>query len=434
MAANPIKTSMNDVLRPRLTDVRFVAILLAVNALVLMWAIAAPAQVGLPFMDYENMRNRLVDEVLIPGGITDERVLSAIRNTPRHEFIPTRLRNEAYYDQALPIGASQTISSPFIVAMMTQELATEAEHKVLEIGTGSGFQAAVLSPLVQEVYSIEIVPSLGRRAAEVLGRLGYKNVITKIGDGFLGWKEHAPFDRIIVTCSPEDVPQPLIDQLAEGGLMVVPVGERFQQTLTLMRKKNGKLEREALRPTLFVPMTGAAEEKRQVHADPENPKLLNGEFEMEPPANGFIPGWYYQRQLTRKPVTQEKQEVGPQGEFYIEFENEAAGRPANLLQGVALDGRHVTRVKVSALVKISNVEPGLSRDELPSIGIRYFDEQRSMLGTHFIPLGRGSRGWSEQSRTFRVPKGSRFAILSVGLFGATGTAAFDDVSLETLTK
>src|SRR3990172_6053762 len=180
---------------------------------------------------------------------------------------------------ALPIGDQQTISPPFVVAYMTQEIAPHPTDRVLEIGTGSGYQAAVLSPLVRDVYTIEIVEPLGRRAARTLKRLGYKNVFAKVGDGYLGWPDAAPFDKIVVTCSPEKVPQPLVDQLREGGLMVIPVGERYQQTLFLMRETGGKLQSEALRPTLFVPMTGAAEEKRRVQPDPTNPQLTNGNFE-----------------------------------------------------------------------------------------------------------------------------------------------------------
>ncbi|MFO0925247.1 MAG: protein-L-isoaspartate(D-aspartate) O-methyltransferase, partial [Pirellulales bacterium] len=184
---------------------------------------------------YQAAREKLVREVLIPGGVRDERVLNSIRSTPRHEFVPASQQDRAYFDLALPIGDKQTISSPYIVSVMTEALEPKPTDKVLEIGTGSGFQAAVLSPLVKDVYTIEIVKPLGERATKVLERLGYKNVHTRIGDGFLGWPEAAPFDKIIVTCSPEKVPQPLVDQLAEGGLMIVPVGERYQQTLYSMR-------------------------------------------------------------------------------------------------------------------------------------------------------------------------------------------------------
>ncbi len=393
---------------------------------VLVGGKTAFCQAGLPpFANYERACERLIQEVLIPGGVTDARVIEAIRRTPRHEFVPPNLRSEAYYDRALPIGASQTISSPYIVSIMTQQLETQPEHKVLEIGTGSGFQAAVLSPLVQEVYSIEIVPELGHKAKQVLDSLGYENVFTKVGDGFLGWPEHAPFDRIIVTCSPEDVPQPLIDQLAEGGLMVVPVGERYQQTLYLMRKKEGKLEREALRPTLFVPMTGTAEEKRLVQADPANPRLVNGDFEETPPDNGYMPGWYYQRGLSW-----ETSGDSPSGQHYVQFENENQGRPTNLLQGLALDGRRVKRVRLSASVRLTDVKPGLDGSELPAVTIRFFDDQRGLLGTQWVGFFRGTKNWKSESRVIRVPVGAREAIVSIGLFGATGKAAFDDVQLQ----
>lgn len=382
-----------------------------------------------PFSNYSQLREQLIKDVLIPGGVSDARVIEAIRQTPRHEFVAPQLRSQAYFDRALPIGASQTISSPYIVSVMTQELDTEPDHKVLEIGTGSGFQAAVLSPLVDEVYSIEIVPELGRQAKQVLQSLGYSNVYTKIGDGFKGWAEHAPFDRIIVTCSPENVPDPLRDQLKEGGLMVIPVGERYQQTLYLMRKRNGKLEREALRPTLFVPMTGTAEERRKIHADPANPQLLNGSFEEEPPENGFMPGWYYQREMTW-----EESAESPDGNHFVQFRTSTRGRPSNLLQGLALDGREVRRVKLSGSIRLTSVKQGLARDELPGITIRYFDSQRGLLGTNVIGFFRGTRSWQTESRIFRVPSKTREAIVSIGLFGATGSASFDNIKLEAVGK
>jgi protein-L-isoaspartate(D-aspartate) O-methyltransferase len=382
-------------------------------------------QAGLgPQNDYSALQERLISEVLIPGGVKDKRVLDAVRQTARHNFVPANVRDQAYLDRALPIGQSQTISSPYIVAVMTEALDTKPEHKVLEIGTGSGYQAAVLSPLVESVYSIEIVPELGAQAKKVLEALGYNNVFTKVGDGFLGWKEHAPFDRIIVTCSPEDVPKPLVDQLREGGLLVIPVGERYQQMLYLMRKKDGKLEREALQPTLFVPMTGEAEEKRRVHADPANPTLLNGDFEEDLLKSGDVPGWYYQRGLTRK--TDSNGSIG----HYVEFENDVRGRPTSLLQGLALDGRVVKKVKISTSVKCSDVRAGVDRSELPAVTVRFYDEKRSLLGTQFVGPYQGTKDWKQDSRTFRVPSETREAIVSIGLFGATGKASFDKVELE----
>ena len=175
------------------------------------------------------LAGEMVDKEIVAAGVTNERVIQAMRDTPRHEFVPANQRQYAYLDMALPIGNAQTISPPFIVASMTQEIDPQPTDRVLEIGTGSGYQAAVLSPLVKDVYTIEIVEPLGRRATRTLKRLGYKNVHTRVGDGYKGWPEAAPFDKIIVTCSPEKVPQPLVDQLREGGLMIVPVGERYQQ-------------------------------------------------------------------------------------------------------------------------------------------------------------------------------------------------------------
>ncbi|MGC4003254.1 MAG: protein-L-isoaspartate(D-aspartate) O-methyltransferase [Pirellulales bacterium] len=247
--------------------------------------------------EFAALRESMVVDDLIPQGIKDKRILQAFRDTPRHELVPQKFRHLSYFDMAIPIGESQTISGPFVVAYMTEQLDPQPTDKVLEIGTGSGFQAAILSPLVKDVYTIEIVEQLGFTAKRALERLKYKNVHVKIGDGFQGWPDHAPFDKIIVTCSPEKVPQPLIDQLKEGGRMIVPVGERYQQVLYLMKKENGKLVQELLRPTLFVPMTGKAEAARQVKPDPAHPKLINDGFEDVAGDSQEPTAWYYQRQM-----------------------------------------------------------------------------------------------------------------------------------------
>src|SRR5262245_54405488 len=305
--------------------------------------------------DFERWRNGLVDDVLVRQGITDPRVIQAMRTTLRHEFVPLEHRPKSYYDMGLAIGSQQTISSPLIVSQMTQAIKPQATDKVLEIGTGSGYQAAVLSPLVKDVYTIEIVEQLSKTATRVLTEQGYKNVHTKFGDGYLGWPEHAPFSKIIVTCSPEKVPQPLVDQLADGGLMAIPVGERYAQTLYLFTKKGNTLEKEALLPTLFVPMTGKAEDERQNKPDDSNPRLVNGSFEEEPnyKSEGGQPGWYYERLLTRR--TDAK---APDGNHYIEFKNTEPNLDAHLLQGFPIDGSKVRQLEVSAMVKADNVVAG----------------------------------------------------------------------------
>jgi protein-L-isoaspartate(D-aspartate) O-methyltransferase len=173
--------------------------------------------------------------------------------------VPKDLRDHAYDDGPLPIGFGQTISQPYVVAFMTQKLEPQPSDRVLEVGTGSGYQAAVLAGLVKEVYSIEIVPELAKRAEADLQRLGYKNVHVRAGDGYKGWPEAAPFDAIIVTCAPEDVPNPLISQLKDGGRMIIPVGPRSDQQLVLLRKQGDRLEQRAVLPVRFVPMTGEAE-------------------------------------------------------------------------------------------------------------------------------------------------------------------------------
>ncbi len=195
-----------------------------------------------------------------PYRIEDERVLQALAAIPREEFCLDRYQGKAYANRPLPIGWDQTISQPYIVALMTEKLEPQSTDRVLEIGTGSGYQAAVLSPLVQHVYSIEIIEPLAEQAKSRLDRLGYDNVSTRMGDGYLGWPEHAPFDAIIVTCAPDDIPQPLIDQLAEGGRMMIPVGKLGNQRLVLLEKRGGRVEQKEVLRVSFVPMTGRAQE------------------------------------------------------------------------------------------------------------------------------------------------------------------------------
>ena len=203
-------------------------------------------------------RERMVREQIAGRGISDPRVLAALSRVPRHELVPAELRAYAYQDRPLPIGHGQTISQPYVVAYMTEQLELSGDERVLEVGTGSGYQAAVLAELAREVYSIEIVAALGERARADLARLGYRNVQVRVGDGYRGWPEQAPFDAIIVTAAPGHVPQPLIDQLAVGGRLILPVGEFDQELLRIERDADG-IRHERLIDVRFVPMRGEAE-------------------------------------------------------------------------------------------------------------------------------------------------------------------------------
>jgi protein-L-isoaspartate(D-aspartate) O-methyltransferase len=211
--------------------------------------------------EFATHRQRMVDRQLKFRGIKDERVLAAMAKVPREEFVPADARSSAYEDGPLPIGYDQTISQPYIVAFMTEQLRPKPSDRVLEIGSGSGYQAAILAELVADVYTIDIIEPLAKSAEATLERLGYKNVHIRAGDGYKGWPEKAPFDAVIVTCAPEKVPQPLVDQLKDGGRMVIPVGERFAQQLYLFEKKNGQLKESVTLPVRFVPMLREGQEK-----------------------------------------------------------------------------------------------------------------------------------------------------------------------------
>jgi protein-L-isoaspartate(D-aspartate) O-methyltransferase len=208
-------------------------------------------------------REKLVAETIEARDVKDPRVLAAMRKVPRHEFVPGELRGRAYEDNPLPIGEGQTISQPYIVALMTQLAEIAPNEKILEIGTGSGYQAAILGELAAEVYSIEIVEPLARRAEETLARLGYRNVHVRAGDGYRGWPDKAPFDAILLTAAPPEIPQPLLDQLAVGGRLVAPIdvpGTEGQDLVVVSRTASG-YQRKSVLPVRFVPMTGEAQGK-----------------------------------------------------------------------------------------------------------------------------------------------------------------------------
>lgn len=374
------------------------------------------------------LRQQMVDTEIVAAGITNPRVIEVMRKTPRHEFMPFVQRRLAYFDMAVPIGSSQTISPPYVVAFMTEQLDPKSTDRVLEIGAGSGYQAAVLGGLVKEVYTIEIVEPLGRRAARTLHRLGYENVHVKVGDGFLGWPKYAPFDKVIVTCSPEDVPQPLVEQLAEGGRMVIPLGERHQQALVLLRKEGGKLLREPLQPTLFVPMTGEAEERRQVLPDPLKPQIHNGGFEATMPKGKLPEGWHYVRQAEVVEASAE----APLGRRYVRFQNQEPGRGSRALQGFAVDGGQIHTLMLRMQARGEGVRAGAGQEDRPGLLVTFYDKRRGLAGSGRVEAPLGAYDWTSVEGRVRVPLSATEAILWVGLHGATGELEVDGVAVEAL--
>ena len=214
-----------------------------------------------PVLDSDSLlqrRENMVEHQLRRRGISDESVLGAMQSVLRHRFVPSDMINAAYEDRPLPIGHDQTISQPYIVALMTESVRPQPGEKALDVGTGSGYQAAVLAELVDQVYGIEIVEPLAKQAADRMTEMGYKNVTIRAGDGYRGWKEHAPFDIIIVAAAPEHIPQPLIEQLASGGRMIIPVGAGFQELILLEKLSDGSVRQSRIAAVRFVPMTGEA--------------------------------------------------------------------------------------------------------------------------------------------------------------------------------
>lgn len=383
---------------------------------------------GQPRDVFREAREHMVSEYIQREGITNERVLSSMRQVPRHEFMPLALRSHAYFDKALAIGYKQTISPPFIVAYMTQAIDPQPDDVVLEIGTGSGYQAAILSNLVREVYSIEIVNQLAKTAEDRLERLGYKNVHVKAGDGYLGWPEHAPFDKIIVTCSPENVPVPLVEQLKEGGKMIVPLGERYNQMFHLFEKRDGQLKATKLINTLFVPMTGTSEDQRAIRPDPLRPSIRNGGFDLDENGDGYPDLWHYQRSITLE------MGAGPDRSVCALFSNDEAGRPSQSLQGMAIDGTKIGAVTVSLYYKLSNAVNGSMNYEKPGAMIHFYDDQRRVIAEPSLGNWFETDDWTKVSKTLPVPAKAREMIFRIGLNGATGKLWVDDVQLTPVTR
>jgi len=224
------------------------------KAAIVVWVLVVSAVVQ---DNYGKQRGKMVSDQIEERGISNSAVLAALRKTPRHLFVPESQVSSAYEDRPLPIGHGQTISQPYIVAYMTDVIKPSKNHRVLEVGTGSGYQAAILGEIVSEVYTIEIIRDLGAAAEKRLQKLNYENVHVKVADGFYGWKEHAPFDAIVVTAAAEHIPPPLLEQLKEGGRMIIPVGTPFmvQQLMLVEKTKGGKVKSTSLMPVKFVPFT-----------------------------------------------------------------------------------------------------------------------------------------------------------------------------------
>jgi len=369
---------------------------------------------------HRQLRMKMVEEQIVREGIKDEAVLKAMREVPRHLFVSPEQSVDAYYDKVVTIGYSQTLSPGYIVAYETNAINPKPTDRVLEIGTGSGYQAAILSKIVKEVYTIEILEPLGKQATARLKALGYTNVKTKIGDGYKGWPEYAPFDKILVTCSPEDVPQALIDQLKEGGRMIIPLGERFNQAFYLFEKNQGKLVKKKLLPTLFVPMTGLAEANRKVPPDLTNPHIVNGGFEKE--TDGIADGWYYQRQAVLE------HDDAPEGKNYMTFSNDVPGRHAQALQAFGVDGAKVKTLRLSLRIKAQKILPG------GSLAIHYYDAENRQVDVEEWGPFLGSFPWRRFVNDIPVHPKAKEAVLLIGLNGATGKMSIDDVSLKPILR
>lgn len=366
----------------------------------------------------------MVESEVAAAGVKHPAILAVMRAVPRHEFVPADVRSYAYLDMALPIGDHQTISPPFVVAWMTQQLDPHPTDCVLEIGTGSGYQAAILSGLVTQVYTIEIVKPLAERASQTFKRLGYKNIELKIGDGYEGWAEHAPYDKIIVTCSPEEVPRPLVEQLREGGRIIIPLGERYQQTLALMIKRDGKLVLVSREPTFFVPMTGQAEILRSAQRNEPVTPLVNGGFEqmLEPDKPA---GWYYVRQATI-----DSSGPMPATRHHITFKNRVRGHSSQALQALGVDGGKVNDLFIELRVKAHDVAAGLADEQGGKVLVSFFDENRVSVGQQTLGPWTGSFEWQRRSAHLKVPPAAKVAIVAVGLLGATGELSCDEIAIS----
>ncbi len=401
-----------------------IVVWVGVSLVMAAFTAAATAQSG----RFDQLRDDMVTAHIEAEGITNPAVLQAMRAVPRHEFVPSAQRARAYEDLALPIGHQQTISPPYIVAYMTSELDPQPDDRVLEIGTGSGYQASVLAQIVKDVYTIEIISPLSKQAEKRMKDLGYTNVHCLDGDGFKGWPEHAPFDKIIVTCSPENIPQPLIDQLKDGGRMIIPVGERYQQAFHLLVKENEELKVERLASTLFVPMTGESEERRRIQPDPDNPQVVNGSFDVDENDDKKPDGWHYQRQ------TSMCDDSPMDGKYCFRFENKDSALISQALQGSAINGRTVGVLHLNYWVRSQGIEPGREISEQAAVVVHFYDNIRREISTTVLGKWRGSFGWQNAKSTVIVPPNAKELIIRIGLNGAQGRLDLDDLQMTAVKR
>lgn len=391
------------------------------------------------------------NELVLQDGLENDLVLSAMMRIPREKFLPQNKKSGAYRDVAIPIGCSRMDYSPYITAYCISQLDPAPDDKVLEIGTGCGYASAVLSLLVREVHTVEFHATLSKKANQSLKKIGIKNVYGKIGDGFQGCPEQAPFDKIIVWGAVEDIPESLIDQLKEGGRMVVSVGEKYQQTLYLCRKKNGELKKETLPPTFFTSMPGEAESRRILLADPKNPSILGGDFEHYYGETRLPYGWYHVKnaRILQGPDA-------PNGTNYMRFEVEpeytivhdphemedsygeppeqfvpSAEKTAQIVQSFAIDGKTVSRVKFGVFLRAENIQP-LDPQNPPkgTIVLAFYGEDREVLQCVQLASVYGSFNWKPFSTEIPVPRKTLEADLYIGLFQNAGRLDIDAVSLE----
>ncbi|MGV3606304.1 MAG: protein-L-isoaspartate O-methyltransferase [Planctomycetaceae bacterium] len=371
-------------------------------------------------------RQRMVREEIEAQGIKNAALLDAMREVPRDQFIPTHRRNVAYLNVAITYGDGHVVLPPLVIAHAIEQLDPKLNDKVLVIGTGTGYSTALLSRMSKEVFSIEIDRATALTAEETLRRLKYSNIQLKVGDGFEGWKEHAPFQKIIVECSPDTVPPALIEQLDEGGSLLIPVGDDYDQTMYLMKKVNGQLETVSMWPTLLVPMKGRAEELRSSSSEkPRPPSINNGGFEEIVPGSDNLPAhWTYVRQA--KVIEGER---FPEGNRALQFLNDTPGHLSTAIQAFPVDGKSVSEITLSFRVWGKEIRPGLTRQQLPRLEVRFFDEKRRPCGGDWVGGWFLTFDWVQKTRRFSVPRQAKFAIVQIGLDGATGEIRFDDLRI-----